>query len=291
MLKKLKNSKNPHVKHFLDGAVALRHDLTIGQKSPFKRACIRTLSTYLPRLFLSDIPKINDSANISELREVGIQYLESLGNHEISELLRFFFDKQTKHYSTPINNANELKEFMQQNQIQRSNIVALDSQSPIKNILTKDNIKNISKSYLRTDLKRLSFTSYIFALGEVEHKNEESRNALMFHRDVDHFRFLKFFYFLSDTGVGQGHHEYLNRTHKIRRFSVAPNGRYNLEQIKKAYPESELCKISGKTGEGFVEDTSGFHRGTPVKDGFRILLMTEILPSDKKGNNTFSYPI
>lgn len=291
MLKKIKRSKNPHIRHFVDGAVALKHDITKGQKSPFKRACIRTLSTYLPRLFLSNIPKINDSADISELREVGIQYLESLGNHEISELLRFFFDEQTKQYSTPINNANELKEFMRQNQIQRSNIVALDTQSPIKNILTKNNIKNISKSYLKTDLKRLSFTSFIFALGEVPHKNEESKNALMFHRDVDHFRFLKFFYFLSDCGIGQGHHEYLNRTHKVRRISVAPNGRYDQEQIQHAYPESKLCKISGKAGEGFVEDTSGFHRGTPVKDGFRILLMIEILPSDKKGDNIFSYPI
>ena len=168
--------------------------------------------------------------------------------------------------------------------------MATKTNNPISDLVKTKEIFNTAISYLKSKPENLIYISYIFALGKVESKILESRNALIFHRDVDHFKFLKFFYYLTDCPIGGGHHEYFTKTHRNIKFNVAPVKRYEKNEISLAYPEAELLKISGSRGYGFAEDTSGFHRGTPLENGFRVMLMIEVHPKNILRGGEIEFP-
>ena len=51
-----------------------------------------------------------------------------------------------------------------------------------------------------------------------------------------------------------------------------------------------MLKISGSRGYGFAEDTSGFHRGTPLENGFRVMLMIEVHPKNILRGGEIEFP-
>ena len=97
-------------------------------------------------------------------------------------------------------------------------------------------------------------------------------DALEFHRDIDAYRFLKVFVYLTDCREGEGHHEVYLRSHRCFPRELIPIRRYHASEIEKAIPEAVLKKITGPAGFAFGENTLAFHRGThPVRNHRMIL--------------------
>lgn len=96
--------------------------------------------------------------------------------------------------------------------------------------------------------------------------------AEKFHRDVDDWRFLKLFVYLSDVGADQGPHIYVqasagaDRLLDIRRFEDA--------EVAGTFGNNAILVNTGTAGEGFVENTYGIHKGQPVERGYRVLFQT-----------------
>ncbi|KKW90551.1 phytanoyl-CoA dioxygenase family protein [Sphingobium chungbukense] len=89
------------------------------------------------------------------------------------------------------------------------------------------------------------------------------------HRDVDDWRFVKLFVYLTDVGPRSGPHVYVrgsgndSRLVKIRRFSD--------EEVFNTFGSDRFETMTGKAGEAFFENTYGIHKGQPVEDGSRLI--------------------
>lgn len=96
----------------------------------------------------------------------------------------------------------------------------------------------------------------------------EARDAELFHRDVDDWRFIKLFIYLTDVDEESGPHAYVPGSHhspKLREIR-----RYSDEEVEAAYPGGTMI-IMGKAGDAFLENTQGLHRGIPPKSRLRLL--------------------
>jgi hypothetical protein len=108
---------------------------------------------------------------------------------------------------------------------------------------------------------------------------DRHRHAHLFHRDVDDFRFLKFFFYLTDVQAGEGAHVYVVASHqappKIRPADQWNLRRFTDDEIANFYPSSRIQEICGAAGTGFAEDTLCIHKGsTPVRQA-RLLLQLQ----------------
>lgn len=105
-------------------------------------------------------------------------------------------------------------------------------------------------------------------------------HAHLFHRDVDDFRFFKFFFYLTDVAPGEGAHVLVRGSHvrppATRGFADRWNiRRYSDDEITGIYPARDVLEITGPAGTGFAENTLCVHKGrTPVSSP-RLLLQLQ----------------
>ena len=102
-------------------------------------------------------------------------------------------------------------------------------------------------------------------------EEDRDRHAHLFHRDMDDFRFFKFFFYLTDVQAGEGAHVCVESSHRspprmqlgdrwrIRRYSDA--------EVEHQYSAADILEICGPAGTGFAENTLCIHKGrTPISD-------------------------
>ncbi len=108
---------------------------------------------------------------------------------------------------------------------------------------------------------------------------DRDRHAHLFHRDVDDFRFFKFFFYITDVREGDGAHVcVLSSHHRRPRFKLSDIWnlrRYSDTEIESAYPGDRIREICGPAGTGFAEDTLCIHKGlTPTSEN-RLMLQIQ----------------
>jgi hypothetical protein len=108
---------------------------------------------------------------------------------------------------------------------------------------------------------------------------DRSRHAHLFHRDVDDFAFVKFFFYLTDVGGADGPHVCVRGSHRVPplvtwrdRFRLR---RYTDDEIASLYASADVLTIEGEAGVGFAEDTLCVHKGTTPEGKPRLLLQFE----------------
>lgn len=103
--------------------------------------------------------------------------------------------------------------------------------------------------------------SYPTALGPQQAEN--------FHRDVDDWRFVKLFVYLTDVGERNGPHVYVHGSSASDRLLAIR--RYTDGEVADAFGADAVRTKPGAAGTGFLEDTYGFHKGQPVQEGRRLM--------------------
>ena len=104
-------------------------------------------------------------------------------------------------------------------------------------------------------------------------KDKKPKNAEFFHRDVDDFRFVKVFIYLTDVNSDSGPHVYIDESRNS--LSLLDIQRYTDEDVFKCFSPDMQRVIFGSKGDAFIEDTYGLHKGTPVLKGKRTVLQFE----------------
>lgn len=108
---------------------------------------------------------------------------------------------------------------------------------------------------------------------------EQLKAAQVFHYDLDDYRFIKFFFYLTDVDLTSGPHILLRGTHKNKplshqllgvRCASKPD-----EEIVDIYGAENLVTVCGSAGLGFAEDATCFHKGTLPTHKERLLLQIE----------------
>lgn len=161
----------------------------------------------------------------------------------------------------------------------------LSGSKVFSDVLHNPEFLDVARKYLNLKPgEKLKGKVHGWYLGSVdEAARDDSKNALMFHRDNDGTRFLKIFFYLTDCFEGDGHHEYVPGTHKFYNGYLGINRRYSFDEIKSSFKPAEVVKFVGEQGTCFAEDTMGFHRGTPIekKNGARLIVQCFYSPEDR----------
>ncbi|MUL35424.1 hypothetical protein [Gloeocapsopsis dulcis] len=99
----------------------------------------------------------------------------------------------------------------------------------------------------------------------------------LFHYDPTDYRSLKFFFYLTNVGSGNGPHVCVRGSHKNKKISHQLTlfiGRSDRD-ISQYYQQKDILTICGDVGFGFAEDPFCFHKGTPPQQGDRLMLQIE----------------
>ncbi len=110
-------------------------------------------------------------------------------------------------------------------------------------------------------------------------ESDRRRHAHLYHRDVDDFRFFKFFFYLTDVQAGEGAHVCVAASHRqppvLRAGDRWNIRRYTDEEIAKTYPAERILEICGAAGTGFAENTLCIHKGSTPRSEHRLLLQLQ----------------
>lgn len=107
-------------------------------------------------------------------------------------------------------------------------------------------------------------------------RQAQMKHAHVFHRDIDDFKFLKFFFYITDVESGDGGHWLVAGSHRksphLQFKDRFVTRRFEDDEIADYYQGQEVLEITGQAGTGFAEDTLCVHKGsTPVKEPRLIL--------------------
>lgn len=113
----------------------------------------------------------------------------------------------------------------------------------------------------------------------------QQRNAAqVFHYDLDDYRFIKFFFYLTDVDLSSGAHTYIRGTHKGKKFLhqliSTRCADIDDEKIVECYHAKNVVNVCGQAGFGFVENPLCFHRGTRPTEKPRLMLQLEYTIND-----------
>tara|TARA_R110002050_G_scaffold109799_1_gene221303 strand:- start:19230 stop:20234 length:1005 start_codon:yes stop_codon:yes gene_type:complete len=116
-------------------------------------------------------------------------------------------------------------------------------------------------------------------------KAAEDRAAQKFHFDMDRFKFMKFFFYLTDVDTNTGPHCYVKGSNKHIPKEVLIDRRIEDSEIKKAYPSENIVELTAPKGSIIAVDTRGFHKGKSLTKGKRLLLQLQF------SNSLFGSPL
>ena len=96
-----------------------------------------------------------------------------------------------------------------------------------------------------------------------------AQQAENFHRDVDDWRFVKLFVYLTDVTSESGPHKYV--LHSSPQNKLTAIRRLEDDEVARTFGAENIRTMTATAGEGFLEDTYGIHKGQPVQSGHRLL--------------------
>lgn len=98
------------------------------------------------------------------------------------------------------------------------------------------------------------------------------RKDQLYHRDVDDWKFLKFFTYLTDVErLEDGAHVFIRGSH--RRWEICrPNQVHPEDEVDAIFGAESKLVVLGKAGTGFLANTFGVHRGYPPRRTWRLML-------------------
>ena len=113
---------------------------------------------------------------------------------------------------------------------------------------------------------------------------QQREAAQVFHYDLDDYRFIKFFFYLTDVDISSGPHAYIRGTHKHKKLLHQLIGTrcadIDDEKIVECYGAQNVVNLCGKAGFGFVENPLCFHRGSRPTEKPRLMLQIEYTIND-----------
>ena len=101
---------------------------------------------------------------------------------------------------------------------------------------------------------------------------------------MDDFKFVKFFFYLTDVNATSGPHVIVRGSHRVKHHASIADAlrvrRYTDEEVASAFEPDKIVSITGQAGTGFAEDTLCIHKGeTPTKHA-RLLLQLQYALND-----------
>lgn len=104
----------------------------------------------------------------------------------------------------------------------------------------------------------------------------DAEAAQFFHFDMDRFKWLKFFIYLTDVETDSGPHSFVAGSHRTggisSRLLNKGYARLTDEEVKAEFAQQDIIEFVGRRGTILAEDTRGLHKGKHVAHGDRLVL-------------------
>ena len=162
-----------------------------------------------------------------------------------------------------------------------------------RNLILQYNIHSELEELLQTSINdivfRMTCDTIIPPKSSTSYRNvlikKNYDNALNFHRDLDAYRFLKHFIYLTDCDHESGAHIYIKGSANNLPLSMLGFKRSTLTEISSIYSKDEIIQFNGKTGYSFIEDTTGLHSGVLPTKNKRIMICIQYM--DRRSSNWY----
>jgi len=146
----------------------------------------------------------------------------------------------------------------------------------VQEIVTDPFILKVCQNYLQAN-PILVQTNFWVTNG---HEKGFKDNTHEFHQDNDDLKFIKVFIYLNDVDENNGPHSYVKGS--INNLKLPDVYRISQrlpdDYIKKNYGDNVLT-LTGRRGTMIFENTYGFHKGCPIKKGYRLMLQLQFASS------------
>tara|TARA_B100000989_G_scaffold277910_1_gene239217 strand:+ start:883 stop:1749 length:867 start_codon:yes stop_codon:yes gene_type:complete len=253
-------------------------------RNPFKIRIFRILArTNLSKSFVSyylkkrnnkkiityknNLVNINTENSIINLNKDGITLGISINDEALNKIINYLNDKNFNF------NRDQKKKIKFQDRHKFKDLYILNYMNPhlenntIKEILLNKEIIKVIKSYLGAD-PILEWSQIYWSIPyKDDHGNFLSppNNEFGYHYDIDGFKFVKIFFYLTEVNENDGPHVFIKNTGK-KTFFKAVNRRLSDSVVNEKF-KGQSVTITGKRGIGFIEDTSFYHKGTaPINE-------------------------
>jgi hypothetical protein len=242
---------------------------------------LKAMRWFLVRLLvpfgLSQKRRGNSPGVPQQLCTTGYATMPARTTAEVAELVGFFLQQkaaaESANYRTP---ADYFDYWRAQSILRPAGLSATGrSDCPITRLSREPSITDIVCEYLKLPPARIRVQGTIDALVRVGSNRvliAGYDGAVEFHRDIDSWKWVKYFLYLTDTFDGDGHHEVFARSHLRTPLSLVAIRRYAQTEVAAAMPEATLSKMCGPAGHTFMENTFAFHRGTVPTRHDRLIL-------------------
>ena len=148
---------------------------------------------------------------------------------------------------------------------------------------------SIARSYLGERAKLVATRMWWSFASSRSTAADKSLASQAFHYDLDDWRQLKCFFYLSDVDETRGPHAYIRGSHRNKPFGFqfSPFVGKDEDLLLRNYGEDAICTITGAAGTGFAEDPFGYHIGRPLTGERRLILELSFGTADVLGRRRF----
>lgn len=212
--------------------------------------------------FENDYIVINEDLSTKELLQDGITLNLNLKSKIVEDVINFIQDKDFRFNR----DKNRTIKFSERNNYK--DLYILNYMNPhlnskiINKVLLNQKLVSVVKNYLKVN-PILEWSQIYWSLplkDKGENTSITKNNEFGFHYDIDGFKFLKVFFYLTDVTKDDGPHVFVKKS-KEKTLYKALNRRINDQEVKNKFNDNKII-ITGKKGVGFLEDTSFYHKGT-----------------------------
>lgn len=137
----------------------------------------------------------------------------------------------------------------------------------VKDLLSDSTFTAIAQGYLGAETVLAHVTLWLDPVFEGYY------DPHVYHYDNDGPGFLKFFFYLTDVTTETGAHRFIRGTHQHRKpQAFRASKRYEDDELLNFFGEEKEVVFTAPAGTVIAEDTAGFHRGSDLKSGYRLLM-------------------
>jgi hypothetical protein len=105
-------------------------------------------------------------------------------------------------------------------------------------------------------------------------KNVQKESAKNWHWDCDGVKWIKVFVYINNVDLTNGPHAFVEKSHMNWKVNDKST-RVTEDEILSAYGQKAIKSFTAARGTVIFEDTRGFHRGTPLLVGHRLVLQLQ----------------
>lgn len=150
---------------------------------------------------------------------------------------------------------------------------ALQASPVLQGLASDPQLLAIARKYLRSEPVLIGARLWWSFAGPADSK-QQMKSGQGFHYDLDGYRAIAFFFYLTDVGPSNGPHIYVRGSHvkKLLSHKVSLYKGRDEAQINSAYGLEDQVMCCGPAGTGFAEDIFGFHKGLHPETGDRLIV-------------------